>query len=266
VRIAEEAGMEVVQELLQAHAYWRRRGLKIDLVILNTRMAGYNQELRDQIQRLLALMQCETVVNQRGGIFLLYSYQLNEADSILLQAAASVVLDADATDLRTALATLRRQPGQLPPFMPSGGLEQGEPPMPPVARPAELVFDNGLGGFSPDGREYVIYLDGEQRPPAPWVNVIANPEFGFTVSESGSSTTWALNSGENRLTPWFNDPITDPSGEVLYLRDEETAEVWTPTPQPAGTGSPCLVRHGAGYTVFEHYSHGFVSGYASCSA
>ena len=125
-----------------------------------------------------------------------------------------------------------------------------------MARPAELLFDNGLGGFSPDGREYVIYLDGGQQPPAPWVNVIANPEFGFLVSESGSSTTWALNSGENRLTPWSNDPVTDPPGEVLYLRDEETAEVWSPTPLPAGAGSPYLVRHGAGYTVFEHNSHG----------
>ena len=256
VRIADEGGLAVVQELLQAHAYWRKRGLKIDLVILNTHIAGYNQELRDQIQRLLVLMQGEIWLNQRGGIFMLYAHQLNEADSILLQTAARVVLDADATDLSTALAISRRQPEQLPPFAPSASGEEGEPPVPPVGRPAELVFDNGLGGFSSDGREYVIYLDGEQQPPAPWVNVIANPEFGFLVSESGSSTTWALNSGENRLTPWSNDPVTDPPGEVLYLRDEETTEVWTPTPQPAGDPAPYLVRHGAGYTVFEHHSHG----------
>ncbi len=256
MRIAEEEGLPVVQELLQAHAYWRKRGLKIDLVILNTRMAGYNQELRDQIQRLLVLMQGEIWLNQRGGIFMLYAHQLNEADTVLLQAAARVVLDAGVTDLSTAMAILRRQPEQLPPFAPSAVVEEGELHLPPVARPAGLIFDNGLGGFSSDGREYVIYLDGEQQPPAPWVNVIANPEFGFLVSESGSGPTWALNSGENRLTPWSNDPVTDPSGEVLYLRDEETAEVWTPTPQPAGARSPYLVRHGAGYTVFEHNSHG----------
>ena len=101
----------------------------------------------------------------------------------------------------------------------------------------------------------MIYLDPGQRPPAPWVNVVANPEFGFLVSESGGGYTWALNSGENRLTPWSNDPVTDRPGEALYLRDEETAEVWSPTPQPCGAPAPYLVRHGAGYTIFEHNSH-----------
>ena len=132
---------------------------------------------------------------------------------------------------------------------------EDEKPVPPVDRPAGLAFDNGLGGFSADGREYLIYLDPGQQPPAPWVNVVANPEFGFLVSESGSGYTWALNSGENRLTPWSNDPVTDRPGEVLYLRDEETAEVWSPTPQPCEARAPYLVRHGAGYTVFEHHSH-----------
>lgn len=254
--ISEEEGLVVVQELLQAHAYWRKRGLKIDLVILNTRQAGYNQELRDQIQRILVQMHSETWINQRGGIFILYASQLSEADSILLQAAARVVLDADAADLTTALASLRRQPPELPPLAPSAAAETVELPLSPVTRPAGLLFDNGFGGFSPDGREYIIYLDGEHHPPAPWVNVIANPEFGFLVSESGSATTWALNSGENRLTPWYNDPVIDPSGEVLYLRDEETTDVWTPTPRPAGAPLPYLVRHGAGYTIFEHASHG----------
>ena len=124
-----------------------------------------------------------------------------------------------------------------------------------MARPAGLAFDNGLGGFSADGREYVIYLDPGQQTPAPWVNVVANPEFGFLVSESGSGYTWALNSGENRLTPWSNDPVMDRPGEALYLRDEETAEVWSATPQPCGAPAPYLVRHGAGYTIFEHNSH-----------
>jgi cyclic beta-1,2-glucan synthetase len=255
VRIAEEEGLAVIKELLQAHAYWRKRGLEIDLVILNTRMAGYNQDLRNQIQRLLVLMQGEIWLNQRGGIFMLHSHQLNEQDRILLQTASRVVLDADATDFSTALAIMRRRPGQLPPFVPSASGEAGESPIPPIGRPTGLTFDNGLGGFSADGREYVIYLDPGQQPPAPWVNVVANPDFGFLVSESGSGYTWALNSGENRLTPWSNDPVTDRPGEALYLRDEETAEVWSPTPQPCGARAPYLVRHGAGYTVFEHHSH-----------
>ena len=239
VRIAAEEGLGVIQELLQAHAYWRKRGLKIDLVILNQRQAGYNQDLRDQIHRLLALMHSDIWLNQRGGIFILNAGQLNEADRILLETAARVVLDtcADQTGLAAQLDALRRQPEPLPPFAPERPIvAEDESPVPPVARPAGLAFDNGLGGFSSDGREYVIYLDPGQQPPAPWVNVVANPEFGFLVSESGSGYTWALNSGENRLTPWSNDPVTDRPGEALYLRDEETAEVWSPTPQPCGAG------------------------------
>ncbi len=262
VRIAAEEGLGLVQELLQAHTYWRKRGLKIDLVILNQREAGYNQDLRDQIQRLLAVMHSDIWLNQRGGIFLLHANQLAEADRILLESTAQVVLDTSATTsttpttLAAQLAAPRRQPEPLPSFAPEQpGAAVDESPLPAVARPTGLLFDNGLGGFSADGREYVIYLAPGQAPPAPWVNVIANPEFGFLVSESGGGYTWALNSGENRLTPWSNDPVTDRPGEVLYLRDEETAEVWSPTPQPCAASAPYLVRHGAGYTIFEHHSH-----------
>jgi cyclic beta-1,2-glucan synthetase len=119
-----------------------------------------------------------------------------------------------------------------------------------------LLFDNGWGGFSPDGKEYIIYLRPGENTPAPWINVIANERLGFLVSESGGGYTWAENSGENRLTTWHNDPVADRAAEALYLRDEETAEVWSPTPQPAPTTAPYLVRHGAGYTIFEHHSHG----------
>ena len=117
-------------------------------------------------------------------------------------------------------------------------------------------MDNGLGGFSRDGREYVIHLKPGQHTPHPWVNVIANPQFGFLVSEAGSGCTWAENSGENRLTPWRNDPVTDMPGEALYLRDEETGLVWSPTPMPAGADTTHVIRHGAGYSIFESQSHG----------
>ena len=127
---------------------------------------------------------------------------------------------------------------------------------PPLPRPGDLSFDNGWGGFSADGREYVIYLEPGRWTPAPWINVIANPDFGFTVSETGAGYTWAGNSSENRLTPWGNDPVTDPPGEALYLRDEETAAVWSPTPLPCRAPAPYLIRHGAGYSIFEHHSHG----------
>jgi cyclic beta-1,2-glucan synthetase len=255
-RIVEEEGLMMVRDLLRAHAYWRRRGLKIDLVILNAQQTGYNQELRDQLQRLLTLTDSDIWLNQRGGIFVLSANQLNESDNILLQAAARVIVDAGEHGLTAALAALRRQPASLPAFAPTTAAAEAETPLPPVERPEGLLFDNGIGGFSPDGKEYVIYLDGDRLPPAPWVNVVANPQFGFLVSESGGGFTWALNSGEHRLTPWSNDPVSDPPGEALYLRDEETAQVWSATPQPAGAGTPYVVRHGAGYTTFEHNRHG----------
>ena len=126
----------------------------------------------------------------------------------------------------------------------------------PVEMP-ELDFFNGLGGFSHGGREYVTVLGEGQWTPAPWSNIVANEhDFGFQVSETGGGYTWSVNSRENRLTPWMNDAVSDPPGEVIYLRDEETGTVWTPTPLPIRESSPYTIRHGQGYTVFEHTSHG----------
>jgi cyclic beta-1,2-glucan synthetase len=174
----------------------------------------------------------------------------------LVETAARAILDGEAGSLSEQLGRLYEQPTRLPRFVPTVlGSEQPEP-TPPLGRPDDLLFDSGIGGFSPDGREYVIYLAPGESTPAPWVNVVANPGFGFMVSEIGSGYTWAMNSGENRLTSWANDPVADVPGEVLYLRDEETAQVWSPTPAPAGAPAPYLIRHGAGYSIFEHHSHG----------
>ena len=153
-------------------------------------------------------------------------------------------------------SALERKPSRLPPLTPT--LPDGPDPQPtvPLLRPQDLLYDNGLGGFSPDGIEYCIYLAPGQVTPAPWVNVIANPHFGFLASESGLGVSWAENSGENRLSPWGNDPVSNEPHEAFYLRDEETAIVWSPTPQPAPAPAPYLTRHGAGYTIFEHHSHG----------
>ena len=256
VRIGSQEGMRLVHELLQAHAYWRNRQNKIDLVILNLRGVGYEQELHGQLYRLIAHRGEETWLNRRGGIFLLRADQMSEADRVLLETAARAVLDGEKGSLAKQLGRLREQPTRLPHFIPTLPSPKDVEPTPPLVRPADLLFDNGLGGFSADGREYVIYLKPGQWTPAPWINVIANPHFGFLVSEAGAGYTWAGNSGENRLTPWRNDPVADVPGEALYLRDEETAQVWSPTPLPARAPVPYLIRHGAGYSVFEHHSHG----------
>jgi len=257
VRVDSEDEGTLVHELLQAHAYWRNRHLKIDLVILNETESGYNQELQGRLYQLIVRTGSDAWINQRGGIFLLRADQIGETDRILLETAARVVLDGEKGTLAQQLERLGEKPTHLPRFVSTRPRPEAEKMATTLlARPTGLLFDNGLGGFSADGREYVIYLEPGQWTPAPWINVIANSGFGFLVSEAGSGYTWAENSGENRLTPWRNDPVADTPGEALYLRDEETGEVWSPTPLPAGASAPYLVRHGAGYSVFEHHSHG----------
>ncbi len=118
------------------------------------------------------------------------------------------------------------------------------------------MFGNGLGGFTPDGREYVISTARGQVTPAPWVNVLANPFFGTVVSENGLAYTWSENAHEFRLTPWYNDPVSDSSGEAFYIRDEERGHFWSPMPLPSRGATPYVTRHGFGYSVFEHTERG----------
>ncbi len=175
---------------------------------------------------------------------------------MLLDTAARVVLDGKKGSLTDQLEQLRPQPARLPRFVPTIPSPEDIEPTPPLFRPTDLLFDNDIGGFSADGREYVIWVEPDQQPPSPWINVISNPHLGFLVSEAGLGFTWCENSGENRLTPWRNDPVSDNQAEAVYLRDEETGRFWSPTPSPAGTLSPYMIRHGAGYSIFEHHSHG----------
>jgi len=128
-------------------------------------------------------------------------------------------------------------------------------PQTPFARP-QLSFDNGLGGFDSERNEYVIVLENGAVTPAPWINVMANEYFGAMVSEAGIGCTWAENSHENRLTTWNNDPVCDGSGESMYVRDEDTGEFWSPTPLPVAEDGAYVIRHGRGYSTFEHTSHG----------
>ena len=112
-----------------------------------------------------------------------------------------------------------------------------------------LEFFNGLGGFAEDGREYVTILGPGQSTPAPWINVIANPAFGFQVATEGGGYTWSVNSRENQLTPWSNDPVTDRPGEAFYLRDDDTGELWCPTALPIRDEAAPTSRATAGDTA-----------------
>jgi len=165
----------------------------------------------------------------------------------------------------------RMDPHSAPLLPPTNEHELEPCPPPPHARIAEtgttaslpddepLQFWNGHGGFSADGCEYVIRVvpdaGGRLRlPPQPWTNVVANPHFGFIASETGAGYTWSQNSRENRLTPWYNDPVLDPHGEALYLRDEETSAVWSLQPGPIPQPVAYEVRHGFGYSRYHHVS------------
>jgi cyclic beta-1,2-glucan synthetase len=252
VTIAEIADVGLVGQMLQAHGYWRMHGLKADLVILAEEAGGYERPLLERLEALIQAHSTSTGRDKPGGVFLRSADRMPEVDLTLLQAAASIVFVA----ARGALAWQVGNPEELidQPGRPSWKNAAKEPssPLPFL----ELPYFNGLGGFTPDGREYAIYLGDGANTPAPWVNVIANPSFGTLVSEVGSGFTWSGNSQRNRLTAWSNDPVVDPSSEAIYLRDEETGRIWTPTAAPIREETAYRARHGAGYSVFEHNSNG----------
>ncbi len=245
----------LILEALKAYIYWRNRHVKINLVILNNQVSGYALESINFIRRQLVLIGADGWLNQRDGIFVLRNDQITESARILLQTVAGVILDDNNGNLAEHAGRLGVRPVRLPAFSPTIPGVDPEP-TPALLRPTDLLKDNGLGGFSPDGKEYVIFLQPGQATPHPWINVISNPEFGFLVSEAGCGFTWSQNSSENRLTPWRNDPQMDLPGESVYLRDEETGLVWSPTTMQAGDQTGRLIRHGAGYSNFENQSHG----------
>jgi cyclic beta-1,2-glucan synthetase len=246
-----DANALLLRETLAAQRYLRWCGVRVDLVLVDQQASGYASEGPTRLRRVLTHGDKEWI-DRHGGIYLLASDQATEDDRRHLEAAARVVLDTRDGSLAQRLGRVVEFPAKLPLFRPTLANGATSPPRP---RP-DLLFDNGTGGFSADGREYVITLPSGGSTPAPWCNVLANEQFGCLVSESSLGVTWSLNSGENKLTPWRNDPVLDTPSEVLYLRDEETVEVWSPTPLPAGRASATVIRHGAGYTSYERGDHG----------
>ena len=255
VRI-QDGKSPLLVEALQAFTYWQSHHITINLVVLNEQNTGYALDLDNAIQRQIKRMGAELSLNQRNGIFVLRTDQLHLTDKILLETVAGVILDEKSGTLAEHALRLTVPFTRLPDFTASLSPALDSEPTEPLKLPDNLLMDNGLGGFSRDGKEYVIHLEPGQRTPHPWVNVIANPQFGFLVSEAGSSSTWAENSGENRLTTWRNDPVTDMPSEAIYLRDEETGLVWSPTLMPVGADTTHVIHHGAGYSIFESQSHG----------
>ena len=258
LRIEDGANIELVRQLVQAHAYWRLKGLAVDLMIWYEDRAGYRQLLHEQIMGIIAASTETNVADRPGGIFVRAVEQIAEEDQILIQSVARAII----SDRRGTLAEQldRYRPGEtsMPLLVPTRSHRSEPTAVAPLPR-HDLRFFNGLGGFTPDGREYVITTAQGQVTPAPWVNVLANPHFGTVVSESGPAYTWSENAHEFRLTPWANDPVGDSRGEAFYLRDEERGHFWSPTPLPCRGTTPYVTRHGFGYSVFEHTERGIQS-------
>ncbi len=258
VRLVEENDIPLVRQALQAQEYWRLKGLSADVVILNEHPVSYLDEMHVQLTALLDTGPWGAWKHRPGGVFLLRADRMTPAERHLLVATARAVLRGDRGGLASQLdhpyrellgqrEMATRPPGPVPE---REGLEIPAP---------ELTLANGTGGFTEGGRAYAIVLDGAAETPLPWVNVIANPAFGTVVSASGAAYTWAENSRENRLTPFANDPVSDRSGEAMYLRDDETGDAWSPTPGPVprtADSGRFIVRHSAGVTHFSHASHG----------
>jgi len=258
LHIFDSENMEIVRQMIQAHAYWRLKGLAVDIVILNQDHGSYRQELQDQILGLISEKAASSFVfGKPGNIFVKSFDQISLEYRVLFESVARVIM----SDSKGTLAEQvnkhhveKIMPPQLErkPYL-------GEEVQHTLSLPDNLLYFNGIGGFTPDGREYKIKTDRNITTPSPWVNVIANPDFGTVVSESGSAYTWAINAHEYRITPWTNDPVSDNGGEAFYIRDEDSGRTWSPAPFPMHGSSPYIITHGFGYSCFEHFENGISS-------
>jgi cyclic beta-1,2-glucan synthetase len=256
VRLTEAADVPLVAELLKAHEYLRGKGFLFDLVILNEHPTSYLQPLQDELLRLIEGGPEQPWIDKPGGIFPRRADLIPPDDQLLFRAAARVVMDAADGDLSSQLSRPQvpfvTGPTRSDISDPDAAVSvpRESPPIPE----SDLELFNGFGGFADEGREYVVRIGGSGAgvPPVPWTNVIAQERFGFACTESGPGYTWSGNSHDNRLTPWNNDPVGDPPGEALFIRDERSGAFWSATPLPAGGGQPYVVRHGHGFTAYEH--------------
>jgi cyclic beta-1,2-glucan synthetase len=252
VRVVQPEDAALVRETLLAQEYWRLKGLTADLVILNEQSVSYLDEMHAQLVSLLDDGSWRSWKDRPGGIYLLRADHLTEDERTVLSSVARAVLIGDRGALAAQLnrpEPLTPEPSPLVVLRPARPSIDGRYEEPETAVPS-LVMGNGLGGFSENGREYMVVLEPGQQTPLPWVNVLANPGFGTIVTSSGSAFTWAENSRQNRLTPFANDPVSDPTSEALFLRDDESGETWSVMPGPSTNGSRHVVHHAPGRTRF----------------
>ena len=253
LRISDQKDISKVRILLRCHEYLRLKGLVYDFIIVNDQETTYLQELQNELMQQIRTTGSQEWVGKTGGVFILRNDITSEKEIYHIQAFARVLLLADQP---LPEQIIRKIPEERYPSDISFSESKQADGM-TLTPKQDLDFFNGFGGFSGNGNEYAIVLSAGQWTPAPWINVVSNGYgFGFQISEVGSGYTWWINSQTNRLTPWSNDPVSDPSGEIIYLRDDDTGEIWTPTPLPIRSEAPYVIKHGQGYSIFSLTDHG----------
>jgi cyclic beta-1,2-glucan synthetase len=262
VRIDVPEDLEIVRQLIRAHEYWRMKLLAVDLVIINEQLHSYSMDLQGALETIVRTNESQ-LRPQHGGESVEGNIFILRADLVLLdvrkllQSVARAVLPSRRGSLSEQLNSLEDIDikdivrVKLPYVQSEDSVNNTDP------SPQAIEFSNALGGFIADGNEYVTILRDGRSTPAPWINVVANPSFGFQVSADGAGYTWSMNSRENQLTPRSNDPVGDKPGEVFYIRDEQSGVFWSPTALPIREkDGQYIARHGQGYSRFEHSSHG----------
>ncbi len=252
VKIEKQENIQLVKQMIQAHHYWRFKGLSVDLVIWNEENNGYRQIFQNTLEAIIPA----ELKDRPGGIFVRASDQISNEDRMLFQSVARILISDNGGSLADHVKRKAMARVVIPPLVPVPVPEAVQINLP---LPEGLLFYNGTGGFSKEGDTYVIVTDEQHHTPLPWVNVIANPVFGTVISESGSAYSWTENAHELRLTPWNNDPVQDGGGEAFYLRDEESGYFWSTSLLPAGGNGNYLTTHGLGYSIFEHNEAGIYS-------
>ncbi|MFL0268601.1 GH36-type glycosyl hydrolase domain-containing protein [Candidatus Clostridium radicumherbarum] len=255
VLIRNEVDLDTIKQVLHAHEYWSIKGLKIDIVIVNIQNTIYLQPLQDSIRDILASGHLRDKQNKPGGVFLHSKTTMAAEDIDLLRAIARLVIDSEKGSLLQQINGASEIEDEMQKLVVK---EQSYNILPYNYEVPDLMFFNGLGGFNVETEEYTIILKDYKNTPAPWINVISNKDFGFHISESGVSYTWNKNSRENKLTAWSNDPVTDPITEAVYIRDEETGDIWGITPKPKRDEGEYIIKHGFGYSNFVHEAKGII--------
>lgn len=253
LRISEITEIDAVKDAILTYEYLKMKGVKVELVILNEKEEGYFRELSQAISDLVSTIKMFDTDSKKPGVFMLNAGIMEPDELNLILTVARVVLTEDNRILSRRLKNIMLEDTKKIAYDFTGDKNTSDPKMPFSSQ--ELEFFNGMGGFSKDGTEYITILKNGQNTPAPWINVIANKSFGFHISTSGSGYTWAGNSRENKITTWSNDPVSDKPSEVIYIRDEETGKIFTPTSLPIRDKGEYKVHHGFGYSTFEHNSY-----------